>query len=77
MKIDKALEEETQAIGDDHMMTSYETPLRKDAFELRTVQIGQITQGKMQILHGASIGDLILLNVPDKYNGLKLIDMES
>jgi GTP cyclohydrolase I len=34
MKIDKALEEETQAMGDDHIMTSYETPLRKDAFEL-------------------------------------------
>jgi GTP cyclohydrolase I len=34
MKIDKALEEELQAMGDDHIMTSYETPLRKDAFDL-------------------------------------------
>ncbi|EDP95374.1 hypothetical protein KAOT1_10641 [Kordia algicida OT-1] len=34
MKIDKALEEEIQAIGDDHIMTSYDTPLRKDAFDL-------------------------------------------
>jgi GTP cyclohydrolase I len=34
MKIDKALEEEIQAMGDDHIMTSYETPLRKDAFDL-------------------------------------------
>ncbi|WP_420574522.1 GTP cyclohydrolase I FolE [Kordia sp.] len=34
MKIDKALEEEIQAIGDDHIMTSYDTPLREDAFDL-------------------------------------------
>ncbi|MBC8756099.1 GTP cyclohydrolase I FolE [Kordia sp. YSTF-M3] len=34
MKIDKALEEELHAMGDDHIMTSYETPLRKDAFDL-------------------------------------------
>ncbi len=34
MKIDKALEEELQAMGDDHIMTSYETPLRENAFDL-------------------------------------------
>jgi GTP cyclohydrolase I len=34
MKIDKALEEEIQALGDDHIMTSYDTPLREDAFDL-------------------------------------------
>lgn len=34
MKIDKTLEEEIQAIGDDHIMTSYDTPLREDAFNL-------------------------------------------
>jgi len=34
MKIDKALEEELQNMGDDHIMTSYDTPLRKNAFDI-------------------------------------------
>ncbi|MEM6684412.1 MAG: GTP cyclohydrolase I FolE [Bacteroidota bacterium] len=34
MKIDKTLEERIEAIGDDHIMTSHDTPLREDAFDL-------------------------------------------
>lgn len=34
MEIDKALEEQIDAVGDDHIMTSYDTPLREDAFDL-------------------------------------------
>ena len=34
MKIDKALEEQYEEYGDNHVASSAETPLRKDAFEL-------------------------------------------
>ena len=34
MKYDKFLEEEFDLIGDDHFATSFDTPIKKDAFEL-------------------------------------------
>ncbi len=34
MKIDKTLEEQLEALGNDHIGTSADTPLREDAFEL-------------------------------------------
>jgi len=45
-------------------------------FELKQVKVGDFNDKKMQILHGAKLGDSILITVPEALQGQQVISME-
>mgnify|MGYP003324056726 FL=1 len=69
MKYDKFLEEEFDLIGDDHFATSFDTPIKKDAFELSDQEkISIIQKNVKEILYtlGMDMTDDSLKGTPKR-----------
>ncbi|WP_340066104.1 GTP cyclohydrolase I FolE [Ascidiimonas aurantiaca] len=69
MKIDSALEEQFDELGDDHVSSSSETPLREDAFELSDEEkIAQIESNVYEIMEtlGLDLTDDSLKGTPKR-----------
>ncbi len=69
MKFDSTLEARIEAIGNDHISASEETPIREDAFELTDKEkIEKIRQNVYEIMHtlGMDMDDDSLKGTPDR-----------
>ncbi|XLS28502.1 GTP cyclohydrolase I FolE [Flavobacteriaceae bacterium M23B6Z8] len=69
MKIDRALEEQFEELGDSHAASASETPLRKDAFELSDDEkISIIRENVFNIMHtlGLDLTDDSLKGTPQR-----------
>lgn len=69
MKFDSTLEARIEAIGNDHISTAEDTPIREDAFELTDVEkIQKIRQNVYEIMHtlGMDMTDDSLKGTPDR-----------
>jgi GTP cyclohydrolase I len=69
MKIDSTLKEQFEAMGDDHISSSRETPMRKDAFALSDAEkIERIRENITDIMHtlGLDLDDDSLSGTPER-----------
>ena len=69
MKLEDALEDQHEALGDDHISTSEETPLRTDAFVLNNDEkIARISKNVREILLtlGMDLNDDSLVGTPNR-----------
>ena len=69
MKIDSTLKEQYEAMGDDHISSTGETPMRKDAFTLSDDEkIARIRENVREIMHtlGLDLEDDSLKWTPDR-----------